>query len=144
MSVLIDIETQIKAHVVAFADSSGTPWFELVTIGEIQDPNSTKLPRAEIVIFGSEYKADVNNTLDRYMEMVIRVRAKSRANADDIVTGLQKLWMTSAKLSDLLAVNIIQINPMSSDPPIVPHGVRGEAIIVDIHFEFVVRYDYTL
>ena len=140
MSKLGNILDKLKAQLDALKNDDGGDLFEQVYINPV---TNGQVPYAQIVMGGGEPspdKMDVNGVVDITQELIVRVHTHTKADALEIWEDLLVVWFDETRFQQLNALDVLQIHPISSAPPIVFQGVKE--VIFDMSWFIEIRFDY--
>lgn len=140
MSKLGDILDKLKAHLVALKNDEADSLLNQVFI-EVVTKGQT--PYAEIIMGGGEPtpdKMDVNGVVDVTQELIIRVHTHTKEDAIEIWEDLLVLWFNQAKFQELNDLDVLQIYPISSEPPIIFQSEK--TVLFHMSWFIEIRYTY--
>ena len=108
--------------------------------------NQNRFPRAELFIGGGQVEEDMTQVVDLAMDFVIRVYGQSMEQVNIALKELMVLWYSQTLRNVLGLLGVINIMPVSLDPPIVfaPQSSTSATtqvpVIGDVQFRMTVRY----
>jgi hypothetical protein len=108
--------------------------------------NQTKFPRAEFYLGGGNISEDMTQVCDTEFDFIVRVHGQSFEQVNVALKELMVLWYGQSLRNVLGLLGVINIMPVSQDPPVVfaPSSSTASTtqvpIIGDIQFRMTVRY----
>ena len=108
--------------------------------------NQNRMPRAELFIGGFQVEEDMTQVIDAPMDFVVRVYGQSMEQVNIALKELMVLWYSQTLRNVLGLLGVINIMPVSLDPPIVfaPQSSTSATtqvpVIGDVQFRMTVRY----
>lgn len=102
---------------------------------------TVETPWCEMYIVSGSQSYDMTSVIDRGMQVVVVVYAKSQEQAELACEELMKLWRSAAKLAVLRALSVLHIVCVSDAPAIVySNSTTQQPIMAEIEFAMTVRY----
>jgi hypothetical protein len=99
-------------------------------------------PCAAILFGAARYRADINNTLDREIDVYISIYGTEQDQVDKILEDISKLWYGASNWAALKTLGVINLAIVDDNPPAV--FTRSiDPVFADIRLLLTVRYNYT-
>jgi hypothetical protein len=138
------VASKISAIITQLVTDIESTSIEKCSIGVAM--NQVLFPRAELFVGGGGVEEDMTQVVDLAQDFVVRVYGQSLEQVNYVIEELLKLWYGGSKRAALAVLGVINILPVSMDPPIIFAPASSTAsttqtpVIGDVQFRMTVRY----